>query len=335
MVARRVEPFDSSEPLSYTRGTMELRGLSRLLGILLVLGACANHKSEAHPVTPGTSEAKAAPPKADDQAPAKPDTKPDDKPGDKAAAIPGLNLSGLDPSQVAGLNRILDEKQSACGKSHSLRTSLLHDPDCKRSQFAARYLVRVLQAGYLPSEAEDIYDQRYTSPERGECDTKDAFVRGTASAPVTICEFSDFECPHCGKAEPLVERLLQDYSGKVRLIYKNYPLSAVHPEAREAAAAAVAAGTQGKFWQMHDKLFANQDRLTAADLARYAKDLGLDVARWQADLAAARKRVEADHAEGEKLGITGTPTFYINGRKYAGPLRYEEVKDWVDEELAK
>src|SRR5207249_4430219 len=103
----------------------------------------------------------------------------------------------------------------------------------------------------------------------------------------------------------------------------------------DAAAAAVAAGKQGKFWQMHDKLFENQDHFSAAELERYAAELKLDVKKWKADLPMAREQVDREHAQGEKLDITGTPTLYINGRKYKGPLRYEELNDWVEEELAK
>ena len=201
--------------------------------------------------------------------------------------------------------------------------------------FAVRYIVRLLKAGLLGSEVEEIYDKRFTSPEQGTCDLKDAQTKGNPSAPIVLCEFSDFQCPHCKLMGPVLERVLDEYGNRVRLVYKNYPISKLHPEAREAAAAAVAAGEQGKFWQMHDKLFANQDHLTAADLEKYARDIKLDVKKWKSDLAAAKERVEKDHAEGEKLEITGTPTLYINGRKYAGPLRFDELRDWVDEELAK
>lgn len=322
---------------------MPRRGAAHLLAVsLLFCAACANNKSEAKAPPPPP------PPKAD-APPAAPGGKPGDKPaapqGDKPAAapgdkastgqLPGVDLTGLDPSQIDALNNLLDSKSSACGKGHSLRTSLKSDPSCKRSVFAARYLVRLLKAGLLGSEAEEIYDKRYTSPEQGSCDPQGAQLRGNPNAPVLLCEFSDFQCPHCKMMEPILSRILDDFGGQVKLIYKNYPISKLHPEARDAAAAAVAAGEQGKFWPMHDKLFANQDHLTAADLEGYAKELKLDVKKWKLDLVLAKERVEKEHAEGEKNEITGTPTLYINGRKFAGPLRYEELRDWVDEELAK
>jgi predicted DsbA family dithiol-disulfide isomerase len=294
----------------------------------LWLCACANNRSEARPAMPppppGVQLAKADAPSA--QTPVAPSAS-----GPLASL--GLDTSGLDPSQIDSLNHLLDEKPSACGKSHSLRTSLKSDPSCKRSQYGARYLVKMLKAGLLGSEAEELYDKRFVAPEMAKCEMVEAPVRGNPSAPVTLCEFSDFQCPHCRMLEPILGRLLDEYGNQVRLIYKNYPISKLHAEARDAAAAAVAAGRQGKFWAMHDKLFANQDHLTPADLEKYATEVKLDLKKWKADLGAAQDRVEKDHAEGEKLDISGTPTLYVNGRKYSGPLRYDEVKDWIDEEL--
>ncbi len=249
------------------------------------------------------------------------------------ATLPGIDLAGLDALQVKALNRFLDEKPSACGKPQSLRASLKTDPGCKRSVFAARYLVFLLKAGLLPTEAEEAYDKRFVSPQMGKCDCAAAPVRGNPSAPITLCEFSDFQCPVCRVFEPVLARVLDEYRDQVRLCYKNFPLTRLHPDAESAAEAAVAAGKQGKFWPMHDKLFANQDHLSAADLEKYAAELKLDMKKWKADLATAREAVDHDKAEGDKNEITGTPSLYINERKYAGPLRYEVVKDWIDEEL--
>ena len=164
---------------------------------------------------------------------------------------------------------------------------------------------------------------------------KDANVRGSDKAKITLCEFADFQCPHCKMVEPILAALMREYPDEIRVAFKNYPISKLHPESGAAAAAAVSAGMQGKFWQMHDKLFQNQEKLTEADLEKYAGELKLDVKKWKADLTAANAKVELEHAEGEKLDIGGTPTLYVNGRQYAGPLRYEEFKDWVDEELGK
>ncbi len=296
-----------------------IRMLARCGAIAALISLGCDTKSEAKPpaeATPAAATAKA-------QAPTATDT----------ASLPGLDLSGLDPTQVQGLDKLLDQKPSACGKPHSLRTSLKSDPKCKRSVFAARYLVTLLKAGLLPSEVEEIYDKRFVTPETGRSDVAAAPMRGNPNAPVVLVEYSDFQCPHCKLAEPLLQKVLDEFHDQVKLYYKNYPISKLHPEAADAAAAAVAAGKQGKFWPMHDLLFANQDKLTATDLERYAAEIKLDVKKWKADLGAARASVDKDHSDGEKLDITGTPTIFINDRKYAGPLRYDQLKDWIEEEL--
>jgi protein-disulfide isomerase len=159
-------------------------------------------------------------------------------------------------------------------------------------------------------------------------------VRGESSAPITIVEFSDFQCPHCKRLQPLLERLLEDYRGQVKIVFKNFPLTSVHPDAATAAAAAVAAGKQGKFWPFHDKLFhGDQEHEAMVDLQKVAQDLKLDLKKWQGDIEASRPQVAKDRADGEKLEINATPTMYIDGKKYRGPLEYDELKDWIEEEL--
>ena len=294
-----------------------------------ILAACTA-KSEAKP--PGPSGAAPAPTPASAPSPPAPDSL------DGTLTSQGIDLKGLDEGQKRWLGELIEKYQSPCGKPHSLLTSLKSDSKCKRSVYAARYLVNLLRSGLLKSEAEEYYEMRFVTPETAKCDLTGIPARGAPSAPVTLCEFSDFQCPHCKQMEPLLARLLEDFRGQVKLYYKNFPLTKLHPDARDAAAAAVAAGNQGKFWQMHDTLFSHQESLSAADLEKYATDLKLDVKRWKADLVAARDQVDRERAEGEKFEISGTPTIYINGRKFkqqAGPLRYEDLKDWVEEELSR
>jgi predicted DsbA family dithiol-disulfide isomerase len=251
------------------------------------------------------------------------------------ATPPNLDVSGLDDGQKKWLNELLEEFPSACVKSQSLATSLKSDPKCKRSPIAAAFVVRLLKLGLLKSEVEEHYDERFVHPTMARCEIAGAPLRGSPTATVALVEFSDYECPHCKAIEPVLGKILEEYKGKVKLYFKNYPIEKLHPDARDAAAAAVAAGEQGKFWPMHDKLFENQDHLSATDLEKYASDLKLDVKKWKTDLANARKIVERDHDEGEKLEVSATPTLYINGCKFKGPHRYEEVKDWIDWELAR
>jgi protein-disulfide isomerase len=122
----------------------------------------------------------------------------------------------------------------------------------------------------------------------------------------------------------------------VKLIFKNYPIPRAHPHAEIAAQAAMAAGKQGKFWQFHDRLFGgDQDRLDLPVLEGYAKALKLDLKKWKSDLDGMKDRVARDRADGEKADIMSTPSIFINGRLYRGPLTYDEIKDWVDEEINK
>ena len=144
-------------------------------------------------------------------------------------------------------------------------------------------------------------------------------VRGPLDAPVTLVEYGDFECPHCGQAEPAVRELLAE-SGDVRYVWRHLPLTDVHPRAQLAAEAAEAAGEQGAFWPMRDLLFEHQDALSPRDLIRYAGELGLDVEQFTDDLRrhAGASRVAADLESADLSNVSGTPTFFVNGRRHYG-----------------
>jgi len=145
-------------------------------------------------------------------------------------------------------------------------------------------------------------------------------VRGRLDAPVTLVEYGDFECPHCGRAELALRALLGASGGDIAFVFRHLPLPDVHPRAQLAAEAAEAAGAQGRFWEMHDLLFSHQDALTVDDLRGYAGELGLDVDRFTRDLDNRRYslRVERDVASADDSGAAGTPTFFINGRRHQG-----------------
>ncbi|MDT5157881.1 MAG: hypothetical protein QOC61_800 [Acidobacteriota bacterium] len=157
-------------------------------------------------------------------------------------------------------------------------------------------------------------------------------VRGGANAPVTLEEFSDFQCPACGNLEPGLRRVVNDYGARVRLVFRNFPLS-MHRYAFLAARAAEAAGQQGKFWEMHDMIYDNQKEWTDSMEPRvqfdaYATRLGLDVQRFKADMEQRQdlaERIKADYARGMSLNVNGTPTIYLNGRELVpGKLVTEE-----------
>jgi protein-disulfide isomerase len=159
--------------------------------------------------------------------------------------------------------------------------------------------------------------------------------KGDEKAPVVIVEFSDFECPFCKKAEPTVKKVLDEYAGKVRLVYREFPLSG-HAHAPKASEAALCAKDQGKYWEMHEKLFENQTAIEVPSLKEYAKALGLDTAKFDEclDKGAKAKDVEADLEAGKKVGVTGTPAFFVNGRPLSGAVPFERFKEVIDAELA-
>ena len=152
-------------------------------------------------------------------------------------------------------------------------------------------------------------------------------IRGPLDAPVTLVEYGDFECPYCGQAEPIVRNLLADF-GDVRYVWRHLPLTDVHPHAQLAAESAQAAAAQGAFWEMHDKLFQHQDALTEADLSRYAAEIGLDVEAFERDLSerTGAERVAADVESADLSSVSGTPTFFINGRRHYGAYDIDALK---------
>jgi Na+/H+ antiporter NhaA len=155
-------------------------------------------------------------------------------------------------------------------------------------------------------------------------------IRGPEDAPVTLVEYGDFECPYCGQAEPIIRELLAGH-GDVRYVWRHLPLTDVHPHAELAAEAAEAAGAQGKFWEMHDRLLENQGALRARDLLKYAEDVGLDVDRFRDDLRrhTYAGRVARDVESAELSGVSGTPTFFVNGRRHYGAYDVDSLASAV------
>jgi protein-disulfide isomerase len=160
---------------------------------------------------------------------------------------------------------------------------------------------------------------------------------GSSSAKVTIVEFSDFQCPFCLRASPTLKQVRQTYGDKVRIVWKDFPLTQIHPQAFKASEAGHCAGEQGKFWEYHDKLFASQQALQPESLKQYAKDMGMDAAKFDACLDSAKyaERVRDGVSAGAQLGVNSTPTLYVNGRRLEGAQPYDVIAAVIDEELAK
>jgi len=161
-------------------------------------------------------------------------------------------------------------------------------------------------------------------------------TRGNEDAVVTIIEWSDFQCPFCNRVSPTLAQIQEEYGDRVRFVFKHMPLS-IHPQAAGAHAAAEAAHRQGKFWEMHDRLFENQRDLSVETLAGYASAMGLDMDQYSRDVESEEvaKRISDDMAQAQKLGVTGTPSFFINGRYLSGAQPFANFKRHIDEAIEK
>jgi predicted DsbA family dithiol-disulfide isomerase len=159
-------------------------------------------------------------------------------------------------------------------------------------------------------------------------------ARGPLGARVTIVEFSDFQCPYCARVGPTLDRLRVTYGDRVRMVYRDFPLP-MHPQAAKAAEAGACAREQGKFWEMHDRIFENQARLLVSDLKRYAGELGLEAQAFEQCLDSGRHAVDwkRDLEEGTRYGVSATPAFFINGRPLVGAMPFESFAQVIDDEL--
>lgn len=170
--------------------------------------------------------------------------------------------------------------------------------------------------------------------------SQDEWIKGNPNAPVTLVEYSDFQCPTCGTYYPLLKELNAEFKDQLRIVYRHYPLDS-HPHAEIAAQAAEAAGKQGKFWEMHDLIFNQQkdwsERVGSARsiFIGYGREIGLDMARFEADLDSkeVRQAVEADRRSGDRLGVDGTPTFFLNGVKIQNPRGYNPFKNVIEKAI--
>jgi protein-disulfide isomerase len=160
-------------------------------------------------------------------------------------------------------------------------------------------------------------------------------VRGPTEAPVTLVEYGDYQCPTCQAAHQEVEQLLGVHGGQVRFVFRHFPLMSMHERALPAAMAAEAAGRQGKFWEMHGKLFESRGQLADADLRDYANDIGLDLARFDADRTDEQieRAIREQRLQGARSGVNGTPTFFVNGDRHDGRPSFEALAEAVREAM--
>ena len=256
--------------------------------------------------------------------------------------LAGVDFGGLTSARKAAALKALRAQGCSCGCDMKVAECRVKDPNCSYSRGLASVTVAAIKAG--KSEAAAIAESKASkfgsrpAPKLLEdpvpIPTLGAPATGPANAPITLVEFSDFQCPYCSKAVAQISATLKAYPNDVRLIFKQYPLDS-HPAAAISAAASLAAHAQGKFWPMHDVMFANRQKLSRQAILAWAKDIGLDMKRFTADLdsESIRKTVLRDQADGDKAGVEGTPTVFLNGQKYNGDLAPDAIKPVIDGEL--
>ena len=260
--------------------------------------------------------------------------------GGKPAVVGDVELTGVDTSALTPRERrewaaYVSETLAPCTDTPvPIAQCVKEKRACARCVPAAKFLVKEVREGRTREQAIEAYKQRFENDKVKAIDTDGSPSTGAATAPVTIVEWADFECPHCRAVMPVLDATVEKFPGKVRFVFKNYPLT-MHTHAEPAARAAIAAAVQGKFWEMHHKLF-KASTLEVADLERYARELGLGVDKLKADMAsdATTQRIEKDKKAAEAVGFGGTPLIFINGREFHGTGDFPtDLEDWIRLEL--
>ena len=245
--------------------------------------------------------------------------------------LPGIDTSPLLPRERKEWSAYVSEFLAPCPEvAVSVAQCVQEKRACARCMSAAKFLLKAVRAGYPREAVEKAYKNRFDPTAIKSLPLDNSPASGPADAPITIIEFADFECPFCAMEYPVLEKAKEERPGKIRLVYKVKLIG--HPHGEIAARAALAAGNQGKFWEMHHKIFDNQKALEQRDLEKYARELGLDVGKLSTDMKspAVTEQIEKDKKLSEALGIDHTPTIYINGRDFDPN---GDLNDWLAEEL--
>lgn len=259
-----------------------------------------------------------------------------------ADSLPGVDFGNLSPAQKATVLKILREHDCTCGCGMKMAECRMVDPKCSYSQGLAGVIIDAVKQGKNEADAIAAANQSRWAHVRGSQVLDDPVSIpiggspsiGPANAPVTLVEFSDFQCPYCAQAAPELRALAAAYPSQVRLVFKQFPLE-IHSQAQLAAEAAIAAHNQGKFWVMHDAMFAHRNDLSRDGLVALARQNGLDVKRFEADLDSTevRETIVRDIQDGDRAGVDGTPAVFVNGQRYNGAISIDALKPILDGEL--
>jgi protein-disulfide isomerase len=252
--------------------------------------------------------------------------------GDKIVALKGIDTSALTARERTDWSRAVSELLTPCpDQPVSVEQCVNEARACAGCVPAARYLVEQVRRGRTRAQVDAAYRARFGADQVKNIDVGDSPSKGAPNAPVLIVEFADFECPACADKRTLLDKLVEEHAGKVRLVFKNFPLS-MHPNAEKAARAGWAAHKQGKFWQLHLLMFDNQTDLSQPSVEKLAQKAGIDLARFRQDRdsEAAADAVLRDRKQGEGLNIQSTPSLFINGRPFPASAEFDQdLEDWL------
>jgi len=261
-----------------------------------------------------------------------------------ATTLPGVDMKSLTPAQQKVLLAVLRDSTCPCGCPMQIAQCRVEDPGCGQSQTLASLVVEAAAANKTAAQIRKILADSPLVKAAAQRDRilldpisiniLGAPAKGPAGAKVTIVEFSDFQCPFCVKAIPLLDALMKAYPNDVRLVYKQFPLDQ-HSQAAMAARASLAAHAQGKFWPLHDRMYANSRAINRETVLAWAKEFGLDMAKFTKvfDAPETQAAVNRDLADGGRAGVSATPTIFINGKKYQGAIDLAQLKPIIAEEL--
>lgn len=247
--------------------------------------------------------------------------------------LTGIDASKLDADKQALFYTLVGSLNSPCGKGESLRASFTKDTSCKRAPFAVKYVLALVEDEIAEATIRDAYKTKYEEKlEPVKIDTSKAPRLGNDDAPVRFVEFYDYACHVCQEFKPVLDKVIEQHGDKAVFYFMMYPLGK-WPDSKSAAQASLAAAQQGKFKEMHQILFTRSAHSHDA-VTGYAKELGLDMEKFEAAYAAAAAQVDSDHAQGEAAGVQGTPGIYFNERRYDGPRIAKYIGMWIEEEVA-
>jgi protein-disulfide isomerase len=253
--------------------------------------------------------------------------------------LPNIDFTGLSSDQKAMVLKLLREQDCSCACAMKIAECRMKDPSCSYSAGLAAAIVDAVKACKNETDALAAAKSSKWAHVRGAKLLDDPVAipiegspsMGPPTAKVTLVEFSDFQCPYCAAAIPEIAAALKAYPNQVRLIFKQFPLE-THSQAEFAAQAALAAQKQGKFWLMHDAMFAHRTGLSRESIMEFAKQSGVDLKKFTADVdsIAVREQIVRDIQDGEQAGVDGTPALFINGQHYNGPIVFDSLKPVLD-----